>query len=174
LDALRATTVFLASKKRTCEETIWAGDLFLPHREKGCILSDVEEGLALSVGFDGFPPFVTAKGNLWVILLKIWNLPASIRTTRRFRLFFAVIEEPKNLDPYLKALCDDVTATEVGVRMQRGLSQAYFFMQAILLTVEADHMGTCKAACFLSPQGNICCWSCWAKGRENARNTTGV
>jgi len=81
--------------------------------------------------------------------------------------------DPKNLDPYLKALCNDITATVTGVQMERGLNREIFTMYAILLTVEADHMGTCKVGCFLAPAGNICCWACWAKGRENAKNTGG-
>jgi len=91
LDALSATADFLQTNP-TCEQTIWAGNLFLPFREEGAILSDVKEGLALSVGLDGVPPHVTSAGNLWIIILKIWNLPAHLRTKRKFRLFFTVVE----------------------------------------------------------------------------------
>jgi len=91
LDALHATAEFL-QRNPTSEETIWEGDLFRPFRQPGAILSEVEEGMALSVGLDGAPPFVTATGSFWVIILKIWNLPAHLRTKKKFRLFFAIVK----------------------------------------------------------------------------------
>jgi len=91
VEGLREMAEFLKTDP-SAEETIWAGKLFAPFREQGKILSNVEEGFALSLGMDGAPTFVTGTGTLWVMVLKIWNLPAAMRTDKRYRLFFAVIE----------------------------------------------------------------------------------
>jgi len=56
------------------------------------ILNNLEEGFALSIGMDGAPTFVTGTGDIWAISLKIWNLPAKMRTEEKYRLFFCVVE----------------------------------------------------------------------------------
>ena len=76
----------------TAEETIWGGQLLAPLRAPGRILENVEEGFALSLGLDGAPAFVKGTGSIWIIILKIWNLPAHLRTKRKFRLHFTIVQ----------------------------------------------------------------------------------
>jgi len=91
LEGLKAMTTFLETNP-SAEQTIWAGKLFAPFRAPGMILNNLEEGFALSIGMDGAPTFVTGTGDIWAISLKIWNLPAKMRTEEKYRLFFCVVE----------------------------------------------------------------------------------
>ena len=108
----------------TCCDSFWGGTMgtsFLQQHPQA--LDHFATKLALSVGLDGVQTFKKEEYEVWPIEVKFWNLHPEERTSKGFVLMTTLIpgpNNPKNFEPYLKPLLDEILASQTGTFLSSG------------------------------------------------------
>ena len=82
------------------------------YAKNGCFAGNAR-GICFALCTDGVNPFshVKCQYSMWPIMLNVLNFPLDIRAKTKSLLLVGIIpgrKEPKNLDPYLNILIDDI------------------------------------------------------------------
>ena len=105
-------------------------------------------GISLGLCTDGMNPFSREKVqySMWPIVITVLNLPRSIRHLPGSMFLVGIIPgkaEPKNMDPYLDILVDDILELN-GLQMYDGLQKENFNLKIDLFMNVLDYPGQNK------------------------------
>ena len=153
--------------KPSADQSFFGGSLVQNISGPDAFLGDPRHNLVLSAGTDGVQCFIKGNREVWVLSLRIRNLPPRVNTNRDYRLQAAIFSPSKRVDPYVERLFEEIDSTYTGVQVKSALGGEMFLLKLRLLTLEADHMGMCFCGCFAPPSSYMACWVCWIMGHAN-------
>ena len=129
-------------------------------------------GVALSLCLDGLNPWSKNKAtySMWPIVLGQLNLPRRIRYQFANLLLAGIIPsqteggEPKNLDPYLEVLVDEIIALS-GCKLYDGYRNAPFTAKVEIMVYVLDYQGLGKVFSLTATGSKRGCEWCLLKGQ---------
>ena len=112
------------------------------------IFSGDARGLALALCLDGTNPYSQEKNaySMWPMLVSFLNLPPALRRVAGFLQLVGIIpgkNEPKNTDPYLKVLIDELQELH-GMRIYDAHQKNMFELKVSVLLHILDYPGQNK------------------------------
>lgn len=141
------------------------------YNDKGTFQGD-PRCVALSSCLDGLSPWSKNKAtySIWPILLSQLNLPRQIRYQFANFLLVGIIasqtegSEPKDLDPYLDVLVDEILAL-CGCKLYDACRNAPFTVKAKIMVYVVDYQGLGKLFLLTATGSKRGCAWCLLKGQ---------
>ncbi|XP_035688707.1 uncharacterized protein LOC118424238 [Branchiostoma floridae] len=138
--------------------------------QEGGLFEGDPRHLLLQFCQDGMNPFDMRKNTYSMTpqLVKIMNLPLTAREKLGFLLLVGMIHgprEPKNVNPYVEPIVDELLLLLEGVWAFDGLKKEAFKLRAKVLLWVLDFVGLCKCGKTKGPGAISACSKCWIQGR---------